>query len=302
MGHYTVAKEYGAGRLLRIDCRPDPDLEGCFIRDECFLLLFIAEGTAVFSLEGREQVAIAPCVICFDEHQDPLLVRSHGLSCWGVYFHPTFLNINLTFERLRSEGFDEIATVHDFFLLQPFLRHEKAIPLTDGYRLVMENGCRKLCRELEEQPDWYWSCRSRSYLMEMLIALERLYRYEQQSGGGGAVRDAILYMESHYDQEISLESLAAYCRLNRTTLSRAVRQETGMTPREYLLHHRMMVAKKHLAFTEMPIKEIARRCGFKTVQHFGRLFREREGLTPATYRAETVRRRREELQREDVVK
>ena len=300
MEHSTIGKEYGPGRVVRVSCRKDPTAEEMRVRDECFLLLILTHGTAVFSAYGRLFTATAPCLVCFDESEDPQLVRSRDLRCWGVFFHPTFLNVNLTFSRLRAEGFDETAMQHDFFLLHPFVHHAYPIPLTDGYRRSFENGCRALCCELAQQPDWYWSCRSRSYVMEMLIALERLYAYEQNPRGRDAVQDALFYMENHYGEEISLESLAMHCRVNRTTLSRRVRETTGLTPREYLLNHRMTVAKKHLAFTEMPIKEIAQRCGFKTVQHFGRLFREREGMTPATYRVEAVRRRREELQKEEV--
>ena len=302
MEHSTIGKEYGPGRIVRVECCEDPTPEQLRIRDECFLLLLITHGTAVFSAYGREFTAVAPCLVCFDESEDPQLVRSRDLRCWGVFFHPTFLNVNLTFSRLRAEGFDETAMQHDFFLLHPFVHHADPIPLTNGYRLSLQNSCRELRRELAQQPDWYWSCRSRSYVMEMLIALERLYAYEQNPRGRDAVQDALLYLESHYGEEISLDSLSAFCRVNRTTLSRCMREATGLTPREYLLQYRMTVAKKHLAFTEMPIKEIAQRCGFKTVQHFGRLFRQREGFTPAAYRTRAVQRRRAELQKEEVRK
>ena len=47
-----------------------------------------------------------------------------------------------------------------------------------------------------------------------------------------------------------------------------------MTPIEYVWHHRLVVAKKFLEFTDLPIKDIALRCGFKTTQHFSRKFEE----------------------------
>lgn len=301
MQHNTIGQKYAQGRVVRIVCRENPTAEEFSIQDECFLLLLITRGSAVFSAYGREFTAVAPCLICFDESDDPRLIRSRDLQCWGVYFHPTFLNVNLTFSRLRSVGFEEIAGEHDFFLLSPFLRHAPPLSLPEGSRISLENSCWELRRELTEQPDWYWSSRSRSYLMEMLIALERLYAYEQQPEGRDAAREAMVYLETRYGEEISLERLSDYCRINRTTLTRCFREVTGMTPREYLLNHRLRVAKKHLAFTDVPIKEIARRCGFKTVQHFGRVFREREGIAPAAYRVRAVQRRREGLQKEEAL-
>lgn len=299
MQHSTIGKKYGSGRIVRVACRENPTAADFAIRNECFLLLVITHGTAVFSAYGREMTATAPCVMCFDESENPQLIRSRGLRCWGVWFHPAFLNVNLDFRRLRAADFEEVATQHDFFLLQPFLIHTVRIPLTEGHLTAFESRCRALYSELMQQPDWYWSCRARSYVMEMLLALEQLYGYGQSIEGRDVAREALLYIESHYGEEVSLERLSAYCGVNRTTLVCSVQQATGMTPSAYLRHHRMKVAKKHLAFTDVPIKEIALRCGYKTVQHFGRVFREQEGLAPAAYRTRAVERRREELQRKD---
>ena len=299
MQHSTIGQKHGAGRIVRVVCRKNPAAEQMSIQGECFLLLIITRGTAVFSAYGREVTVSAPCLLCFDESENPQLLRSQDLQWWGVWFHPSFLNVNLDFSVLRTEGFSEVAAQHDFFLLRPFLNHATPLPLTDGHRVVFENRCLALRRELTEQPDWYWSCRARSYVMEMLIALERLYDCGLAEEAQTVAREAVTYLETYYDREITLDSLSAHCGVNRTTLSRCVQEVTGMTPREYLLCHRMMVAKKHLAFTDVPIKEIAHRCGYKTVQHFGRAFREHEGITPAAYRIRAVERRRKELQKKD---
>jgi AraC family transcriptional regulator of arabinose operon len=55
-----------------------------------------------------------------------------------------------------------------------------------------------------------------------------------------------------------------------------------------LWHHRLVVAKKFLEFTELPIGEIASRCGFKTTQHFSRKFEEKMGSNPTAFRADAV--------------
>ena len=65
-----------------------------------------------------------------------------------------------------------------------------------------------------------------------------------------------------------------------------------MTPMAYLWSYRLRVAKKHLAFTSLPVKDIALRCGFKTVQHFCRKFEATNGLTPTAYRNQALKARR----------
>ena len=69
----------------------------------------------------------------------------------------------------------------------------------------------------------------------------------------------------------------------------------GCAAIDYLMQYRVTVAKKQLAFTEVPIKDIANMTGFKTVQHFGRIFKESTGLTPAEYRKQAVEKRKDEM-------
>ena len=71
-----------------------------------------------------------------------------------------------------------------------------------------------------------------------------------------------------------------------------LKDELGITPVAYLWHSRLVIAKKLLEFTNLPVKEIAKRCGFKTVQHFSRKFEEQLGLSPAVFRMQAIARRK----------
>lgn len=153
MQHSTIGQKHGTGRIVRVACRQNPAAETLSIREECFLMLVITHGTAVLSAYGREMTASAPCLLCFDESENPELLRGRDLQWWGVWFHPSFLNVNLSFGSLRTENFAEVAAQHDFFLLQPFLEHRAPFPLTEGHLAVFENRCLALHRELAEQPD-----------------------------------------------------------------------------------------------------------------------------------------------------
>lgn len=73
--------------------------------------------------------------------------------------------------------------------------------------------------ELQNQRDWYWSCRGRSYFMEIIIALERMYGLigygvtHQKSDStpiikNAKLRDAVLYIESRFDESITLPDIA----------------------------------------------------------------------------------------------
>ncbi|MBQ5791111.1 MAG: helix-turn-helix transcriptional regulator [Clostridia bacterium] len=94
---------------------------------------------------------------------------------------------------------------------------------------------------------------------------------------------------------MDLERVCNYLGVSRSALTAAFRKGMNTTVMEYLMSFRVRVAKKHLAFTEIPQKEIALRCGFKTVQHFSRVFKQHTGQTPGDFRKTAVQRRRDEI-------
>ena len=118
----TVGTKHDAGRVVPIECIRNDDLCDLDIKDKCFLLILVKKGRATFSVHGRRAEAAAPCIVCFDETEDPVLVGKRGLRCDSVYFAPTFLNPNMTFGTVRDEGYADIAEKHDMFLMKRALR------------------------------------------------------------------------------------------------------------------------------------------------------------------------------------
>lgn len=303
MKHITVGKQYNKGKIAYVQCIKDDALTEIDIKEQCFWLLVLTEGAVSLEVDGALLHATAPCFICFDEKSDPRFLSKHRMKCFSIYFHPMFLNVNMTFELIRSDFYGDMAHTHDMFLLKPFLDGHHIIPICESYLEKITSACDGMEKELREHRDWYWSCRGRSYFMEVIIALERMYgimgygEIHATADSTPAIKhpglkDAVLYMEGHYSDDISLTDIASAGGLNHTTLTRLLKTETGLTAMEYLMRYRIKVAKKQLAFTDVPIKDIALRCGFKTVQHFSRVFKTHTGQTPAEFRSIAVQKRK----------
>lgn len=291
--------------MVRIVCEANGSLEQIEIQNECFLLLVLLSGALSFFIKETKITAEGPCFICLDEKENPKFQTPHKAKYFCIYFHPTFLNVNMTLDLVRSRAYEDIARIHDMFLLKPFLEAYYIVPILNIQTAKVQETCEGLKRELEEQPDWYWSCRSRSYFMELLICLERMDEvYMTNISEGEAaftansvkLQAAIDYIESHYSEKITLNNIMESSGLDHTTLTRLCSQETGRTAMEYLKFFRVRVAKKHLAFTDIPLKEVAARCGFKTTAHFSRIFKQETGETPADFRRSALEKRKRELQ------
>ena len=293
MEHVTIGREYSEGKIAMVDCIENDALDHIDIQGQFFLLIILAKGRLEFLVGDELITATAPAFICFNETENPRLLTKSAAQYTCIYFHPNYLNVNMSFEFLRSDQYDDIATVHDLFLLKPFVDKAYVIPIVDTQVEKIAHAAVSMKVELEEQRDWYWSCRGRSYFMEIIIALERMYGLigygatPQQDYtpiiANPKLRAAVLYIEGHYEQNITLGDISASVGLNRTTLTALMKEELGCTVIEYLMRYRIIVAKKQLAFTDVPIKDVAGLVGFKTVQHFNRLFKAHTGVTPLCF-------------------
>jgi AraC-like DNA-binding protein len=102
----------------------------------------------------------------------------------------------------------------------------------------------------------------------------------------GSENKAILqtreYLETHYAENVSLETLGHIASLSPFHLNRVFRRDMGVPPHVYLQQVRIRHAKYLLAL-EMPLAEIAVETGFFDQAHFQRQFKRFVGVTPGHY-------------------
>ena len=99
-----------------------------------------------------------------------------------------------------------------------------------------------------------------------------------------AIGEVLTYISMHIEQPLSVEDLARRANLSTYYFSRLFKQNTGFSPHEYMLNHRVANAKYLLRTTDFPIKKIASCCGFGTVSAFCTNFKHRVGDSPLRYR------------------
>ena len=98
------------------------------------------------------------------------------------------------------------------------------------------------------------------------------------------VRKAKQYIREHLSEDIGRDDVAAACALSPDYVSRIFHQESGMKMSDYLTGKRMERARQLLSETELSVGEVADRCGYGNLAYFSRVFRIRNGKTPAEYR------------------
>ena len=99
-----------------------------------------------------------------------------------------------------------------------------------------------------------------------------------------AVKNAISYIDQHFNEPITLSQVAEVVHLNPTYFSATFKQSIGYTFKEYLNLVRIEESKRLLANTNISIVEIAGACGFEGQSYFSKVFRRLTGMTPKQYR------------------
>ncbi|MEU8876064.1 helix-turn-helix domain-containing protein [Streptomyces javensis] len=89
---------------------------------------------------------------------------------------------------------------------------------------------------------------------------------------------------SHLDEPLTLEVLARHARVSTRTLVRMWRQETGITPHQWLLTARVNHVRELLEVTDLGIERIAAQSGLGTGTNLRARFRDAVGTTPSAYR------------------
>jgi len=96
--------------------------------------------------------------------------------------------------------------------------------------------------------------------------------------------DILHHIHEHYDTELSLQMMADRYQISQSQLSRLFKEQTGWSFIDYLIRYRMDKAKEWLAHTDMPIKDIAEKLSYTSVQNFTRIFKQTVYIPPGKYR------------------
>lgn len=84
--------------------------------------------------------------------------------------------------------------------------------------------------------------------------------------------------------DFDINTLSDKLGVHRSTVSRAVRQYTGVTAQQFLENCRVDYAVELLRNSSFSINEISAKTGFKRANYFCRVIKERFGVTPAKLR------------------
>jgi len=264
----------------------------------CKLILFL-EGNATITYNRQTAFIIAPSVICLNHRDTIEFDRIPNCKIMVLFFQPIALNDQLKYSVFHPNFYQKMigtTLFQDLSLLSSFYdinNSKRQFILLDAVSAVsLTQLLNKINKELTEQADGYWPCRSRSYFIELLFFLEGLSCNESlqnmsivvDKDKNNIVHSIVQYLNQNMDKKITLEQLEKKFACNRNQINKEFQRELNTTVMRYFAQMRMQLASILLRDTEIPILEVAFRVGYSDAAYFSRAFKLYCGLSPSEYR------------------
>lgn len=112
------------------------------------------------------------------------------------------------------------------------------------------------------------------------------------------IKDAILYIHTHYTEAISLDDIAASIHVSKSECCRCFKRAVNLTPFEYLMRYRILQAADKILQHDRnttSISELAISVGFNNTSYFNKLFKKYFNCTPTEYRKLSKTEHRDQL-------
>jgi len=293
MEYSSTGREIYPGRIVELFLeKNEPLLESVPDR---FRLLILEEGSLIIKVNGQQKLLEAPAFYCINNKDLVETGAESGPQYRLIYFSPTIINSKFDCSVIEGEDYSSLSHTEwqDLNWLNPFIASEekrqpfikagpaslrKVLQLSD----FMEN-------ELQEQPDYFWPCRSRSFFLEILYGL---HHFQSKYGdiknelqwAESEIDRILVFLHTHYHQPITLKTLVERFNMNRTKINELFQNATGLPVISYLINLRIKLACFILRDTMRPVQEIAYMTGFKDISHFGRTFKNITQQNPSEYR------------------
>jgi transcriptional regulator GlxA family with amidase domain len=98
------------------------------------------------------------------------------------------------------------------------------------------------------------------------------------------LRELQLWMLEHVGQDLSVPRLAERIAMSERSFARHFAHGVGIAPGHYVRRIRLTAARRRLEESDMPLEQVARRCGFGSGESLRRSFIAALGVTPGAYR------------------
>lgn len=183
---------------------------------------------------------------------------------------------------------DDIADRRDEQLFPPYMaekfRRDDEILLENGTPLL---DLIELFPTREGLPEWFVTQKLPLFdrdgnifgLCGIVQSYERILDHSQNP-----LYQVVRHIRQHYKERLNIPAIASQFGFSQRQLERHFADTFRISPSQYLVRLRVLIASDRLKYSREPIAEIAIDCGFYDHSNFNRHFKRALGMNPLAYR------------------
>lgn len=242
-----------------------------------YQVLFLLSGRIMYQVGDKKYEVFKGGIIVLNTLEEHSLeVLEYPYERYIVQIAPTFFQNEVKYPEIIS-----------IFIRRP-ANFSHLLSLTEP----VWNGLYELFIEMEREYKGkrsYWEMYVGAELRKLFITIFRecaeVLSSMKMSSSSEIACKVMNYLEHHYTEDISLDSIAAALYLNKNYIAHVFKDETGNSPMYYAISLRMGRAKALLMETNESITDIAIKCGYSDFTYFSKQFKKFTGYSPRTFRS-----------------
>lgn len=239
-------------------------------------IIVIVEGTAEFKINNKIYQAGKNSMF-FINH-----LESHELAVKSFPYKRFFILI-------RPEYFQSV--INEPVLVSIFKHRPDHFSHLIDFSRNTESGAFNIIKEMYDEAskkDVFWEMSLGAYLQKLFVLLYRDFKeyfpLTVLNNSANTILQIQKYIEENYIDQINLKEISKLFYTDMYYLSHLFKKTTGFTFKEYLILQRLSKAKEQLYYTNNDITQVGLDSGFGNVNHFIKIFKKFEGITPFQYR------------------
>ncbi len=228
-------------------------------------LLLLLKTSAIFNINGTDIQASKNSFILYKEGT-PQYYRSNDGEFANDWFHFSYSNDEQSFFEALEIPFDKIIQLGDMSALSLLIKsmsyenYSSNLFKTDSVELYLKLFFIKLGEKLQSSGDSLFCT-----------------HYDKMS----VIRSKIYSMPQH---EWNVDGLSHEMAMSKSHFEHIYKRFFGTSVINEVINSRTEYAKYLLTTTDIPIKQTAEMCGYKSDIHFMRQFKSKTGITPSEFR------------------
>ena len=249
-------------------------------------LVVVAGGRGLHFLEGESFPVIAGNVFVLQGRQVHCFRQREGLRLLNIMYDPARLPLPASLLR-RLPGFSAL------FMLEPAYRRAHRFSSRLHLDRTDLGAAESIVSRIEDEQSGLAEGREAALLgllVELMVFLSRRYGESRATEARALLRvgELVSVLERDFREDWTLERMARFAHLSRSSLMRTFRRATGQAPVDFVIGLRIEAAMRLLQQTGRSVTDAALDSGFSDSNYFARQFRRVRGCTPTDFRRRFV--------------